>query len=158
MKRLMCLTMCLCTMLLVMTACSGKNNNSIDKSILGKWEQTVEENGSKVVSVYEFDESGKLSQTVSIKRDSPAMNIYCGGTVDYTYENNIITFKFDMSNFEIKEFQIEGLDEEELVAAMEQYKENIAGTKMEQQLRDVKINGDEMTAIFNGMKITLKRI
>lgn len=151
--------MCLCTMLLVMTACFGKN-----KSIVGKWELTFEvTTGVKSVSVYEFNESGKFTMTTSTKSDSPAMNIRATGAGDYTYENNIITLKFDLSSYAIKEYAAEGIDEETTMAIMEQYKK--MDGQVDLQLRVIKINGDEMTVITDGqeglkglLKGTLKRI
>ena len=154
MKRLMYLTMCLCTMLLVMTACVGKN-----KSIVGKWELTFEIAGTKSVSVYEFNESGKFTMTTSSKSDSQAMNIRATGAGDYTYENNIITLKYDLPSYDIKEYAAEGIDEETSMAIMEQSKKMVG--QVDLQLRVIKINGDEMIVIIDDLKGfygTLKRI
>ena len=56
MKRLMYFTMCLCTMLLVVS-CSKSNS---DNPLIGKWEQTIEQAGGKAVLTYDFKDSGNL--------------------------------------------------------------------------------------------------
>lgn len=152
MKRLMCFTMCLCTMLIAMSSCSGKKENGI----IGKWEQTVSENGVKAVTTYDFKEGGKLTQTFVMKNESPEINIEGEGTCDYTFADNTVTFKFSASDFNFKNFSIEGVSEDMVDMAMEQMKSQMVN--MEQKFTDVKINGDKLTAEFNGQQVTLTRI
>lgn len=152
MKRLMYLTMCLCAMLVAMSSCSGKSENGL----IGKWEQTVDEAGAKVVVTYDFKESDKLTQTFDLKNDTPEMNIKGDGTCDYTYVDNTITFKFSASDFNFSKFEIEGVDNDMIDMAMEQMKSQMVN--VEQKFTDVKIDGDKLTATFNGQEVTLKRI
>lgn len=150
MKKIISLAMCLCTMLVV-TACSGAKS---DNPLIGKWEQVVEEQGAKAEVTYEFDESGEITQTFSLT--SSIMNVEAVGNCEYTYENGTITFKFSADDLEFYKFEIEGVDQSIIDSSMEAMKDEMVN--VEQTLSDVKINGDVMTAIFNGQQITLKRI
>lgn len=152
MKRLMYFTMCLCTLLVAMSACSSKNANAL----IGKWEQTISQNGVKAVVTYDFKDNGKLVQTMVMKNSTPAINIDAEGTCDYTYADDKITFKFSPSDFTFNKFEIEGLDESYADAAMEEMKSSMVD--MEQEFDNVKIDGDKLTANFNGQKVELKRL
>lgn len=150
MKRFIYFTMCLCSML-VAVSCSNKADNEL----IGKWEQTVEQMGVKAELTYDFKNNGKMTQTLVMKNDYPKINIVADGTCSYTYSDDIIKFKFSSSDFNFDVYEIEGMSEEEVAAGMEAMK---SGMVMEQEFTDVKIEGDKMTAKFNGQKITLKRI
>lgn len=152
MKRLMYFTMCLCTMLLVVS-CSKSNS---DNPLIGKWEQTIEQAGVKAVATYDFKDSGKLIQTMVMKNASPAIDIDAEGTCEYTYKDNTITFKFSASDFTFNKFSIEGLSDDMIDAAMEEMKSEMVN--MEQSFTNVKIDGDKLTANFNGQQVELKRI
>lgn len=151
MKRIMFFTVCLCTMLLSFTSCGGKDN-----ALVGKWEQTINQMGVKAVATYDFKENGKLTQSVVMKKASPKINIVGDGTCDYTFDGNTITFRFSASDFNFDSFEIEGLGEEAVAYAMEEMKSEMVG--MEQKLTDVKIEGDKLTAKFNGQELELNRI
>lgn len=181
MKRLMYFTMCLCTMLVVLScskSSSDKNDggkssydmscskNSSDKNvsdksiynnpIIGKWEQTINQGSAAAVVTYNFKESGKLIQTMVMKNASPAINIDGEGTCEYTYKDNTITFKFSASDYTFNKFSIEGMSDDMIDAAMEEMKSEMVN--MEQSFTNVKIDGDKLTANFNGQKVELKRI
>ena len=152
MKRLMYFTMCLCTMLLVVS-CSKSNS---DNPLIGEWEQTIEQAGVKAVATYDFKDSGKLTQTMVMKNASPAIDIDAEGTCEYTYKDNTITFKFSASDFTFNKFSIEGMSDDMIDAAMEEMKSEMVN--MEQSFTNVKIDGDKLTANFNGQQVELKRI
>ena len=155
MKRFMSLSMCLCAMLALLSACAGSSSKG-DGTLIGKWEQVVEENGAQAVSTYDFKESGELVQTIVMKNDMPYINISGGGTCQYTYENDQITFMFSGADFDFDEFAIEGIDDENIDLAIEEMKSQLVD--MEQTFTNVKIDGDKMTANFNGRSVTLTRL
>ena len=84
------------------------------------------------------------------------MAIEAEGTCDYTFNDNTITFTISAEDFNFSKFEIEGVPEEQIELAMEQQKSQMTG--IEQSLTDVVIDGDILTANFNGQEITLKRI
>jgi len=138
-------------MLLTLSSCGGKDN-----ALIGKWEQTIEQMGVKAVVTYEFNNNGKMTQTLVMKNDSPEINIVADGTCEYTFADNTITFKFSGSDFNFDTFEIEGLGEEEIAYGMEAMKSEMVD--MEQEFTDVKIEGDKMTANLQGREVELKRI
>lgn len=154
MKRLMYFTMCLCTMLVALSSCSSKGGNGL----IGKWEQTIEQGGAKAIATYDFKDNGKMTQTMVMKSETPAINIDAEGTCDYTYSEaeKTITFKFSATDFNFKTFEIEGISDDAMDVAMEQMKSEMVN--LEQKFTDVNISGNEMTAVFNGQKVVLKRI
>ncbi|MGM9821058.1 MAG: hypothetical protein ACI30D_00490 [Muribaculaceae bacterium] len=151
MKRLIFFTMCLCSFML-MTSCSGG-----DSPIVGTWEQIIDQSGVKAVVTYDFKDSGKLDQKMIMKNEAPAVDIDIEGTCDYTYnaEDNTVNFKFSASDFDIKTFKMEGLTDDMVEMAKERMKTEMVN--MEQNWTDVKIDGDKMTATFNGQQVTLTR-
>ena len=91
-----------------------------------------------------------------MKRNAPAIDIDAVGTCEYTYKDNTITFKFSASAFTFNKFSIEGMSDDMIDAAMEEMKSEMVN--MEQSFTNVKIDGDKLTANFNGQKVELKRI
>ena len=154
MKRIVNYVMCVCVMLVAMTACSGKGDNGL----IGKWEQTVDANGVKTVVTYDFQNSGKLRQTMVMKNDALHIFIDAEGVYEYSYyeADKTINFKFSGSDFNFKAFEIEGVSDDQVELAMENMKSD--KVDIEQEFTDVNIEGDRMTAKFNGIKLTLKRI
>lgn len=158
MKKLMFISLCICTMFITLTACSGGSKSVSDPSnpIVGKWEQIVEQNGMNVDAIYEFKSSGDLSQSMTVKSSNPKVNIKGSGKCTYTYENDVITFMFSGKDFDFSKFEIEGLPKSYIDQAMNEMKRSM--TDMEQVWTDVVIDGNTMTAYFNGNTITLKRL
>ena len=146
--------MCLCTMLLVLASCSKSSNS--DNPIVGKWQQEVDKAGVQATVTYDFKSDGTLTQTSVMNSESPYMAIEAEGTCDYTFNDNTITFTISAEDFNFSKFEIEGVPEEQIELAMEQQKSGMTG--IEQSLTDVVIDGDILTANFNGQEITLKRI
>lgn len=151
MKRLMFFTLFMCTMVLSLTSCGSKNNE-----LVGKWEQVVDQAGVKAVLTYDFKDNGTLTQTMVMKGKSPMIDISGEATCVYSYSGNTITFKFSNSDITFNKYKIEGLDDAMVKVAMEEMKSEMVG--MEQKLTDVKIEGDKLTAKFNGQKLELNRI
>lgn len=151
MKRLIFFTLFMCTMVLSLTSCGSKNNE-----LIGKWEQVVEQAGVKAVLTYDFKDNGTLTQTMVMKSESPMIDIDGEATCVYSYSGNTITFKFSNSDITFNKYKIEGLDDAMVKVAMEEMKSEMVG--MEQKLTDVKIEGDKLTARFNGQKLELNRI
>lgn len=135
----------------VITSCAEKADNEL----VGEWEQVVEQQGIKAVSVYDFKNGGEMYQTLEMTSSSPAVNIVADGTCQYTYENNTITFKFSAEDFNFSTFEMEGMPDYLIEASMEQMKAQM--TDVEQSFTDVKIDGDVLTANFNGQQVTLTR-
>lgn len=154
MKRITYFAMCLCTMLLVLASCSKSSNS--DNPIVGKWQQEVDKAGVQATVTYDFKSDGTLTQTSVMNSESPYMAIEAEGTCDYTFNDNTITFTISAEDFNFSKFEIEGVPEEQIELAMEQQKSGMTG--IEQSLTDVVIDGDILTANFNGQEITLKRI
>lgn len=151
MKKIISLTLCFCTILIAITSCSGTKS---DNPLIGKWEQTMTENGVKVVAIYEFSENGKLEQTMTMTSDM--LNIEGNGTCEYTYKNNTITFRFSAENFDYSKFEIEGISEDVIEDVMAQTKASMVN--IEQTFEDVVITGDTMTATFGDQPVTLTRL
>lgn len=143
-------TLCLCTIMLSLPACGGKSG----EGLIGKWEQKINEEGGTAVSTYTFKENGELVQTLKIK--SPDVNIQGEGTCDYQYNGTTITFKFSASDFDFTKFEVKGISKSDLAAGMEMMRRQMVD--MIQEFTDVKISGNTLTAMFNGQKVTLKRI
>lgn len=151
MKRLMFFTLFMCTMVLSLTSCGSKNNE-----LVGKWEQVVDQAGVKAVLTYDFKDNGTLTQTMVMKGKSPMIDISGEATCVYSYSGNTITFKFSNSDITFNKYKIEGLDDAMVKVAMEEMKSEMVG--MEQKLTDVKIEGDKLTAKFNGQELEFNRI
>lgn len=152
MKKLMYFTMCMCTVLIALASCSSKADNEL----IGKWEQTIEQGSVKVVTTYDFQNGGKLTQTFVMKSDYPAIDIVGEGDCDYTYEDGVITFKFSAKDFNFSKFEMEGYSEDMIDTMMEQVKSTMVD--VEQKFTDVKVEGDELTAMFQGMEVSLTRM
>lgn len=146
--------MCLCTMLLVLASCSKSSNS--DNPLVGKWQQEVDKAGVQATVTYDFKSDGTLTQTSVMNSESPYMAIEAEGTCDYSFNDNTITFTISAEDFNFSKFEIEGVPEEQIELAMEQQKSGMTG--IEQSFTDVVIDGDILTANFNGQEITLKRI
>lgn len=151
MKRLIFFTLFMCTMMLSLTSCGSKNNE-----LVGKWEQVVEQAGVKAVLTYDFKDNGTLTQTMVMKGKSPMIDISGEATCVYSYSGNTITFKFSNSDITFNKYKVEGLDDAMVEVAMEEMKSEMVD--MEQKLTDVKIEGDKLTAKFNGQEMELNRI
>lgn len=151
MKRLIFFTLFMCTMVLSLTSCGSKNNE-----LIGKWEQVVEQAGVNAVLTYDFKDNGTLTQTMVMKGKSPMIDISGEATCVYSYSGNTITFKFSNSDITFNKYKVEGLDDAMVEVAMEEMKSEMVD--MEQKLTDVKIEGDKLTAKFNGQEMELNRI
>lgn len=150
MKNVVKFTMCL---LAVFFAFSAK---AVDKSeLLGSWTQTVNEGGVMVISTYDFKDNDKVTQFLIMNSTSPKINIVADGTCDYSLKDDAITFKFSGKDFNFSTFEFEGLPQEAVGMAQQQMINEMVN--VEQKLTDIKINGDTMTAKFNGEEVTLKR-
>ena len=128
----------------------------LEKSeIMGVWTQTQNEQGVNVSSTYDFKADGTVTQILVMNSTSPKMNIIADGTVKYQLADDTITFKFSASDFNFTVFEIEGLPQEYVEIAKQQTLAQM--TNMEQKLTDVKIDGNTLTANFNGQPISLHR-
>ena len=155
MKKILKLTSFLMIMMVFVGCASRKDKESKeDNELVGKWRQEVFEGGISMVSIYDFKSNGRLTQTVEFS--GQGMDIAAEGTCDYTYENNTITFKISGKDMTFTKVEFEGLSAEET----EMVKEAALGqmTDMVQTLTDVKINGDTLTANFDGNEITMTRM
>lgn len=155
MKKILKLTSFLMIMMVFVGCASRKDKESKeDNELVGKWRQEVFEGGISMVSTYDFKSNGRLTQTVEFS--GQGMDIAAEGTCDYTYENNTITFKISGKDMTFTKVEFEGLSAEET----EMVKEAALGqmTDMVQTLTDVKINGDTLTANFDGNEITMTRM
>lgn len=155
MKKIMSATMRLCTLavMLVVMSCTM---NAAD-SLLGKWQQTVDENGVKVVTTYEFNTDGNMKQVMDMSSSTtPRIKMQGEGVCKYTFQNNTLTFKFDAKDFNFPVFEVEGVDAATTQAIMEQTKQSMGS--MEQKITDIKINGNELTGKFNGQEFKLTRL
>ena len=148
MKKIVAMAMCLMMMVFALSA------NAQNSAIVGKWKQNVNEGGVSVETVYDFHSDGTMIQTLEVT--SPKIEIVGGATCKYTYENNTITFKFEVADCNFSKFTIEGVPQSMIDQAIEMQKSEMA--KQVQKLTDVKIEGDKMTCVFNGQRITLVRI
>lgn len=151
MKRFIYFALCMCTMMVTLSSCGGKDNE-----LVGKWEQVVEQMGAKAVSVYDFKSSGKMSQEMTVKNEEPYINIEGSATCKYTFEDGTITFKFSADDIEFSAFEIEGVSGDYIDTAMEQMKAQMGS--MEQKIKNVKIDGDKLTGTFNGQEIEMTRV
>lgn len=128
----------------------------VEKSeILGVWTQTQNEQGINVSSTYDFKADDTVTQILVMNSTSPKMNIIADGTVSYKLSDDTITFKFSATDFNFTVFEIEGLPQEYVEMAKQQTLSQM--TNMEQKLTDVKVEGNTLTAKFNGQPITLQR-
>lgn len=152
MKHLKYLTMCLLAVVLAVSCSRSDSGNSL----IGKWQQTVTEDGTMAVSTYDFKDNGKLTQTLTMKSEIPAIEIDAEGTCDYVYTGDTITFKFSATDFNFKKFMIEGVGEDIIETAMDNMKAEM--TNVEQRFTDVRIEGDKLTATFEGQEVTFQRI
>lgn len=151
MKKVVKLAMCMVALFMALNA-----NAKVEKSeILGIWNQTVEEQGITVTSTYDFKADGTMTQIMIMTGTSPKMNVIADGTVKYTLSDDTITFKFSASDINFTVFEIEGLPNEYVEVAKQQMLTGM--TNIEQKLTDIQIDGNTLTAKFNGETITLER-
>lgn len=139
--------------MLVVISCSMSANDSL----VGKWQQTLDEQGVKIVTIYDFHADGTLSQHMDMSNSStPRMKMVADGVCKYTFQNNTITFKFNPQDFNFSTFEVEGLDQATTDAILEQTKTSM--TAMEQKITNVKIDGNKLTGTFNGQEFVLTRM
>lgn len=127
-----------------------------DSELVGKWIQTITQDGVNVISLYDFQEDGTMRQEMTITGQSPKIEIVGSGTCEYTYSGNTITFKFKADDIEFSTFFIEGLDPAWVSMAIEQQKSQLAGQQM--KLTKVKIEGNTLTAKMDKETVTFTRI
>ena len=131
-------------------------NAKVEKSeILGTWTQTATEQGITVICTYDFKADNTVTQFFMMNSSSPKMNVIADGTCEYKLSDDTISFKFSASDFNFTAFEIEGIPQEYVSVAKQQMMSQLVN--VEQKLTDVKINGNTMTAKFNGETITLNR-
>ena len=152
MKKLLGFTFCLCTLVMVLSSCS----KNADNGIYGKWEQTVEQGTMTATVTYDFKTNGILTQTMVMRNEEPVIEIEGEGNCRYTYEGDVISFNFSGKDFNFSKFKMAGYSDDMIESMMEQMKAGMVN--VEQQITDVKIEGDELTGMFNGQKITLNRM
>lgn len=151
MKKLFKFSLLLMAILFALNA-----NAKIEKSdILGTWTQSVNEEGISVTTTYDFKEDNTVTQIFIMNGASPKMNVIADGTAQYTLNDDSITFKFSGSDFNFTVFEIEGIPQEYVGLAQEQMRSSLVN--VEQTLSDIKINGNTLTAKFNGETVTLER-
>lgn len=156
MKKFMSATMRLCTLavMLVLVSCTM---NAAD-SLIGKWLQVVDENGVKIEITYEFNADGNMKQLFNLNSSTtPHIKMQAEGGCKYTFQDNSLTFKFDVNDFKFSVFEVEGVDATTTQAIMEQTKQSLVGADMEQKITDIKINGNKLTGKFNGQELKLTR-
>ena len=143
--------MCLVALFVAMNA-----QAQVDQSqLLGIWTQTENQQGVNVSSTYDFKADGTVTQILVMTSLSPRMNVIADGTVNYTLKDDTLTFRFTSSDFNISAFEIEGLPAEYVDVAKKQMIDQMANS--EQKLTDLKIDGNTLTAKFQGQTITLQR-
>lgn len=147
MKKL--INVALVAILFVVASCGSKSG------LEGKWVQTMNEMGANIEVTYDFKGNGKCTQTMKMTSQTPNMNIEGEGTFDYKYEDNTITMTFSGGDFNFSKFEMEGLDGGMIDMAKEQMKNNMVN--MTQTLNNVKIEGNKLTADFNGIQIEMTR-
>lgn len=123
--------------------------------ILGVWTQTQNEQGVSVSSTYDFKADDTVTQILVVSSANPKVSVIADGTVKYQIGDDTITFKFSASDFNFSVFEIEGLPQEYVEVAKQQMLSQM--TNMEQKLTDVKIEGNTLTAKFNGETISMQR-
>lgn len=155
MKKIMSATMRLCTLAVMLVVMSF--TMSAADSLLGKWQQVVNESGVKVVTTYEFKADGNMKQVMDMNSSTaPRIKMQGEGVCKYTFQNNTLTFKFDAKDLNFPVFEVDGVDAATTQAIMEQTKQSMGA--MEQKITDIKINGNELTGKFNGNEFKLTRL
>jgi hypothetical protein len=155
MKKTMKATMRLCTLAVMLIAVSF--SMSAADALLGKWQQTVDESGVKVVTTYEFNADGTMKQVMDMTSSTaPRIKMKGEGTCKYTFQDNTLTFKFNAKDFNFPVFEVEGVDQATTDAIMQQTKESMGA--MEQKVTDIKISGNKLTGTFNGESFELTRL
>ena len=142
-------------MVLVAIMVIGMSVSAAD-SIVGRWVQDESEHGVKILSYYDFGSDGKMVQTLVITSASPKMDINVSGKASYSYQSGNIAFKCEPEDITVSKFYIEGADQNMINAAIEQQKAEMSSKVF--KLREVKVKGDKMTAVYEGNKITLRRV
>lgn len=172
MKKFLYFTLCLCALLVVSTSCSGKNSDGSGKYneeigseievprndnelVGGIWKRVAEQGLVEAYATLEFMNGGKLFQTAGGSSYIPYMEFEIEGDCTYTFEEGVITIKFTGENFNITKFEAPG----ESSYMVKMYKDALRSgiTEAEQVYTDVKIDGDKMTAIFQGEEVTFTR-
>lgn len=151
MKRFIYSAFCLCAIVVAAASCPSKTNTDL----VGIWEQVIEQGNVKVVTTYDFKNDGKVHQSLVMKSESPVISIKGDGDFDYTYKDNVITFKFSGDDIHFSEFEMEGVPDELVRMSMEQMKLSLVNE--EQKLTDVMICGNKLTANSQGFEITMTR-
>lgn len=162
MKRILSIAVCLVAMFCISAPATfasdaqAPQSNQSNNSLVGTWYQEESESGVKATSIYEFGSDGRVYQNLSLTCASPRLVIEADGYCKYTYSGNTIKFKFKNSDINIKRAEIEGVPQYMIDAQIDQVKSNMAN--QEQVIKDVKINGNTLTAKVNGVKVTWTRV
>lgn len=128
----------------------------VEKSdILGVWTQMETEKGITVMSIYDFQSDNTVTQMLMLTGDSPKMNVMADGKAEYKLEDDCLIFKISPSDINFTAFEIEGLPQEYVGMAQQQMLAEM--TNMQQKLTDINIEGNILTAKFNGQTVTFKR-
>lgn len=151
MKNVMRFTFCLLSLLFYMSA-----GAKVEKSeLLGVWTQMETENGVTMMSTYDFKEDNTVTQLLMINGSAPKMNVMADAKAEYNLEDDCLTFKVNPADVNFTAFEIEGLPQEYVGMAQQQMLAEL--TNVVQKLTDLKIEGNILTAKFNGQKVTFKR-
>lgn len=129
---------------------------SADDSIIGRWVQDESENGVSIRSYYDFESDGIMVQTIEIQSPRPKIDIVVSGKAVYSYKSGNIAYKCEPKDITVSRFYIEGADQNAIDYAIEEQRAEMSSQVY--RFREVKVKGDKMTAVYNGNKITLKRV
>lgn len=132
------------------------NSYAAENELYGRWIQTVTEQGIMATNTYDFTPDGVVKINSIVQSASPKVEVVSDASANYTYKNKTITFKCKAEDINITKMEIEGLDPAFVGMAIEQQKQQMAAQQYE--LKDVKINGNILTAKEDKIEITLIKV
>ena len=131
-------------------------NAQSNDALYGKWYQMENEQGVSVMVIYDFQPDGTIVQEMSMNATQPKIEMQASATAQYTYNGDTIAFRFDPKDIEVQKMSIEGVDDSMLSYVIEQQKQEMAAQN--QEFKNVKIEGNSLTATFMGQPVTLTRM
>lgn len=140
--------------LLIAVIAVGLSSCDKTKELEGKWKMVSDLNQAGLQVTYDFRPDGKLVQDMQLT--DAKMSVKAQTVSTYSLDGDVLTIKTEMKDVNIKEFVMEGMDEETTKSIVEQQKQSMGNVNL--KITDIEFNGNFLTGKVQGGTIKLQRI
>lgn len=142
--------------LLIAAIALGLSSCDKTKELEGKWKMVSDLNQAGLQVTYDFKPDGKLVQDMQLTDESTKMKVIAQTVSTYSLDGDVLTIKTEVKDVNIKEFVMEGMDEETTKSIIEQQKQSMGNVTL--KITDIEFIGNMMTGKVQGGPIKLQRI